>query len=348
MMKGLDLAKAFFEEEGLPMLREKFPDKVGRIAAGLVGEGSQCFGFDDEISRDHDFDASFCLWITGEDGREWGAALEQAYASLPSSFRGVPRAQMGARAGDRTGVLGIRSFYFRYLGIKEPPQTNMEWMRIPEENLALVTNGEVFTDPLGEFTRWREALLAYYPEDVRIKKIAAKAAEMARTGQYNYGRAMRRGEVVTAQIALSDFLKHTMGMLYLLNKKYAPYYKWMYRGLETLESKGTVLFDSSRCVQEMSQKEPSLLTHTLPLIKELALAPDQSSIWAGEHGPEWNPYTNTEDEKVQLIEEICALTVSELKRQELTSSDEPFLENQTWEIMRRIKDPEIARMHVLA
>ena len=63
-MKGLELAKAYYEEYGRPMIQEKFPKYAERIAVGLAGEGSECFGYDDELSRDHDFEAGFCLWQT--------------------------------------------------------------------------------------------------------------------------------------------------------------------------------------------------------------------------------------------------------------------------------------------
>lgn len=61
-MQGLEIFARYFHTVGLPMLAERFPGHVKRIAAGLVGDGSDCFGFDDKISRDHDWGPGFCLW----------------------------------------------------------------------------------------------------------------------------------------------------------------------------------------------------------------------------------------------------------------------------------------------
>ena len=66
-MTGMELAKAYYETYGKRMLAEEFPKYADRVAVGLAGEGSECFGFDDAISRDHDFGPSFCLWLTKED-----------------------------------------------------------------------------------------------------------------------------------------------------------------------------------------------------------------------------------------------------------------------------------------
>ena len=59
-MKGLEEARKFYEEAGAEMISRNFGDFENRIAVGLVGHGSECFGFDDEVSRDHDFGV---LWI---------------------------------------------------------------------------------------------------------------------------------------------------------------------------------------------------------------------------------------------------------------------------------------------
>ena len=43
-MKGQELSRRFYEEYGRPMLREQFGAYEDQIAAGIVGEGSDCFG----------------------------------------------------------------------------------------------------------------------------------------------------------------------------------------------------------------------------------------------------------------------------------------------------------------
>ena len=105
-MRGLEEAKLLYERYGAPMLHERFPDWEGRIAVGLVGHGSECFGFDDELSRDHDFPQGFCLWIDDETDRAIGVPLARAYRLLP--FRGaLERSALGTAS---RGVQRIGDF----------------------------------------------------------------------------------------------------------------------------------------------------------------------------------------------------------------------------------------------
>ena len=66
-MRGIEEAKKLYEEKGKGMIHSLFPEYEGQIAVGLAGHGSECFSFDDDISRDHDFESGFCLWVTDED-----------------------------------------------------------------------------------------------------------------------------------------------------------------------------------------------------------------------------------------------------------------------------------------
>ncbi len=65
-MKGLELSRAYYEEYGKPMIDTQLAQYKPYLAAGLVGEGSECLGFDDELSTDHDFGPAFCLWVPEE------------------------------------------------------------------------------------------------------------------------------------------------------------------------------------------------------------------------------------------------------------------------------------------
>ena len=47
-MKGLELARGFWEDLLHPALEREAPELTDRIAAGLCGAGSDCLGYDDE------------------------------------------------------------------------------------------------------------------------------------------------------------------------------------------------------------------------------------------------------------------------------------------------------------
>lgn len=233
-MKGLELARAYYEAYGKPMIEKEFAEYAGRIAVGLAGEGSECFGFDDELSRDHDFEAGFCLWLTPEDGEAIGFRLFRAYGRLPEEFQGVKKEKTSLFGGRRKGVMEISEFYGNMIGCPGVPEEAEQWLAIPEYALAQAVNGEVFRDDLGEFSRIRNILQKGYPEDVRLKKIAARAALMAQSGQYNYGRCRKRGEAGAAALAAAEFVKAGISMVFLLNNRYTPYYKWMLRAMGEL------------------------------------------------------------------------------------------------------------------
>lgn len=230
---GLSLCRAYYEEVGRPALQSQFAAVWDHIAAGLVGEGSECLGFDDEVSRDHDWGPSFCLWLSNEDYATFGQALQKAYDALPQEFRGFQRRETPGGQG-RVGVWRISDFYRSFIGLSRAPETLAEWIRIPETFLSKATNGQVFADPAGRFSAIRQSLLAFYPHDVYLKKIAFYAAKMAQSGQYNYKRCLDRQEFVAAQCARYEFIKAAMAMTYLLNKKYMPFYKWAHHGLQFL------------------------------------------------------------------------------------------------------------------
>lgn len=172
-MKGLELARAYYESYGRSMIHEQFPTYEARITVGLVGEGSECFGFDDDISHDHDFGPAFCMWLDGNTYDAIGAELLHAYEALPQSFAGLPVHRDSRIGGHRVGVWQTGEFYRRFLGKPEGPEALTDWLDLPIDWLATATNGAVFNAGDSGFMAVRERLLAGYPQDVRIKKMVA-------------------------------------------------------------------------------------------------------------------------------------------------------------------------------
>lgn len=226
-MKGIELSRSYYRDVIAPMLWEAVPGDIHRIAAGLVGEGSECFGYDDEISRDHDWGAKVCLWLDTEDFERIGSLLERKLSELPAVYGGYPVCWIPGR----NGVLEISGFFRKYLDTDGPLQTIGQWLHVPESYLAVASNGEVFHDPLGKFSAIWKDLREGYPEDIRLKRIAANCMQMGQSGQYNYPRLCRRKDHVAMSLALNEFIRAVISTVYLLNNRYTPFYKWMYYGM---------------------------------------------------------------------------------------------------------------------
>lgn len=302
-MKGLDLCEGYYRACGETMIRAAFPELDNRIAVGLVGEGSDCFGFDDEVSRDHDWGPGFCLWLESDDYRTFGPALQSEYEKLPESFEGYRR--IPSRWGkSRVGVFEIGDFYRRFIGTTAAPDDPVKWFYLPEPNLAACTNGKVFDDPLGRFSAVREEILSFFPEDVRLAKIASRCVAAAQAGQYNYPRTAHRNEPFATQYAVIKFASEIISLVFLLNRRFCPFYKWSHRAVRSLP----ILGDSVFC-----------------RITELITETDVSR-------------------KTGLIEQISSDIIAEIRQQQLSSDGSDFLLDHVGEIKKKIFDPAIKRL----
>ena len=308
-VSGLKLARAFWTQMGKPMIAAKYPQYAGRIAAGLVGHGSECYGFDDTYSQDHDFGPRFCLWLTDEDYATIGEQLEADYEALPRKFSvdaqgrvtfeaharsdasgtfpsagagstvipdaanaptpgtatdDAATAESGAASSDvaeamttpidaplfpvtpraqganrRDGVFRIGDFFESITGYRTAPAQTAphEWLMLQESTLATATNGEVFADPTGLFSKTRQGF-KNMPDDVRLALISKRLGMIAQAGQYNLPRSLKRGDGAAAWLSIHEFVQATASLVFLVNVPmvvgYMPYYKWQFAALRKL------------------------------------------------------------------------------------------------------------------
>ena len=318
-LSGLKLARAYWQEYGKPLIAERYPEYQGRIAAGLVGHGSECYGFDDDLSHDHDFGPGFCLWLTDEDYAAIGERLQADYDALPDTFMGFgPKAQTARAqgAGRRVGVFRIGDFFEAITGYRQAPPADSphEWLMLDEPTLAAATNGEVFADPLGVFSKTRQGF-KLMPEDVRLSLISRRLGMIAQAGQYNLPRMLQRGDGAAAWCAINEFAEAAASLVFLINTPvsagYMPYYKWRFAALRRLSRRM-----AARLPQVCAQLEDVL---------RLASAACFGGVGFGEGGKGSAPAAAQVDSTVAAI---CAAIVTELNREGLTDSEETFLEWQ--------------------
>lgn len=319
MISTLEICRKFYEEYGADMIRRTAPEYESRIAVGLAGEGSECFGFDDEISRDHDFGVGFCMWMDRETYQAIGQKLDLAYHSLLKekgtdfnrSYFGDTVSDYQPRSDGRRGVLEIASWLGNVLHMQPDLDRIIGkrfWTCAEERFLATAVNGQVWRDDQGMFTRIRKEIESYYPDPVYYLKLAEQLHLFSHAGQSNYPRVMARGDLVTAALCVRQTMEAAMKICYLLNRTYAPYYKWTYKGMEKLD-KG---------------KEICLI------LEKLAVLPVQTDAWKDVSYS--SIQINERDQAIRLIEQMAGIIADELTGRGLVSGRQVFLESYVPEL----------------
>lgn len=322
---NLDRCEAFYKEYGNRMIHEKYPEYEDKIAVGMVGDGSDCFGFDDDISKDHDYGLGFCMWLDKETYEKIDISLQMDYEELLNTcgekflneYKEQDKALSQTLLAGRRGVFEIQKFYEDMLGASYDNENI--FLLADEAKLAMAVNGRVFRDDMGYFSEIRNNLKKYYPEKIWRYKLAEKIHDFSQYAQSNYARVMARKDYVTAGICVSKGMESAMDIAYLLNKQYAPYYKWKRKGMEQLPK----------------------LKEIIPLLDKIAITKNQSMAW--EKYIYSADSVNKDDEIIVSFELIAMEILKELNlknppygendfNDKLASSEDLFLEKYVSEI----------------
>jgi hypothetical protein len=217
---ALELSGAFYREVVQPLLG-------GRPhAAALLGWGSDVLGYDTERSTDHGWGPRLLVFL--RDGQECRRVTARLQEQLPEQFRGWPvrYGWDGLPTRHWVTVTTLTTWSLEHLGVDaRSGLTMLDWLTIPQQRLLGVVAGAVHADADDSLQTLRDDL-AWYPDQVwywllacQWGRVAQEQAFVARTAEVGDG----AGSAITAARQAREIMRLAL----LLQKRYAPYSKWL-------------------------------------------------------------------------------------------------------------------------
>ncbi len=249
---GLKLSQMYYEEAVKPLLLQRFPGL--QHTAALIGFGSDVIGVDDSRSRDHMWGPRMVLFLAEENFQANKAAVSKTLSEhLPPLFHGYPTS---FGAPDKEGV---RLLEVRESGLVDPlieiwtipayfekeiawdtrrPLDETDWLTFSEHKLLTLTGGGVWHDDLRlQAVRDR---LAYYPHDVWMYLLACQWMKIGQEEPF-VGRTSEVKDEIGSRIITARMVQAVMHLCFLMERRYAPYSKWLGTAFKRLEIASLVL-----------------------------------------------------------------------------------------------------------
>lgn len=226
-LSGADVARRFQAEAVAPVLAREFPRL--RYAAGRLGSGSDVLGFDDAMSRDHDWGCRLTVLVDSADAAAVPLVREQLERSLPATWRGYPvrfAATWDDVVSHRVEVAAVGDFARGRLGFDPLAGLSaVDWLLLTGQGVLEVTAGPVFTDQTRELARLR-AVLRWYPDDVDRYLLAAGWLQVSYRLPM-HGRAADREDDAGSRVIAGAIATSLMRLALLAHRRWAPYEKWL-------------------------------------------------------------------------------------------------------------------------
>jgi hypothetical protein len=225
---GVELSQRFYQE-ALTAPLSGVPH-----AAARVGWGSDVLGFDTPRSTDHGWGPTCQIFVAEEDVDRARSAIERA---LPEMFLGWPVTYGwdDVAATHHVYVRTLDDWLVEKLGL-DPRDglTSIDWLVTPQQRLLEVTGGAVFRDDTGELTRVRE-LLTWYPHDVWVWMLACAWRRIEQEEPF-VGRTAEVGDELGSRILAARVGRDVVRFCFLIERRYAPYSKWLGSAFEKLDA----------------------------------------------------------------------------------------------------------------
>jgi hypothetical protein len=268
-IKGLELNRLFHHTVVAPILKQHFPNLT--YAAATMGTGSEVFGFDTEMSRDHDWGPGIILFLQDDDIQQSVSIKEVFREALPNKFMGHPtRFAASSTESDtlamsskgkhhRIGVTTLKEFIQNHLDFDvDTALTPADWLSFPSQRLRGIVDGALYHDDTGELTALRQKF-RWYPHDVWLYMLAAG---WQRVGQEQplMSRAGFVGDELGSSVIGSRLIRDIVSLCFMMEKKYAPYPKWFGSAFKKLESSATLfpLLEKARQASGWQVREDAL------------------------------------------------------------------------------------------
>ena len=249
----IDESHDFWSDIVFPLLLSHFPTQTAQMAAGFFGYGSDVLRLDDQYSTDHHFGLRVNILLPDAMMQAQGRAIEDMLAAhLPQTWRGRELRE-GYTRTKGVALAALDHHLLSTIGLPHAPRSLTDWLQIPEEDITHIVAGEVWHDPSARFSTIRHSLLAYYPEPVRLRRLAHWSRYFSGMGVYALKRALLRNNTLYASTTFARSLRWGVQMAFMLDRTYYPYDKWLTEMFHRLPRMGARL-------AHIVQKAPLLTT----------------------------------------------------------------------------------------
>ena len=196
-VNGSDLAQRYYESIVAPLLAE-FDGEVAH-AAGRLGQGSDVLGFDDAMSRDHDWGLRLTVLV---EATHVSPVAEFIESRLPGEYLGYPTRFAVAHDGEmrhRIDIDTAQQFSIGLLGVDVTSRLSVpEWLSLSGQSILELTAGPLFADTVGTITTIRDQL-RWYPDNLWRYVVATSWARLAEELPL-LGRAGIRGDELGSSV----------------------------------------------------------------------------------------------------------------------------------------------------